>query len=174
AWASAPRLAAIVVGPEHVATLGSAEAPPAPVIATALQPLGGRFPDGVPAGVRDFGAEIWSQPDSFLGADPPGPDDPATGRAAVGTASGRESDGRPGGVTHRELLEAAHSRGSLTAGDRTLSVRNPVAEPLTFVEVVVRAGSLVLVRNPDRSRLVDLYRSERCTATDPELVPPVS
>jgi uncharacterized protein (TIGR03089 family) len=55
---------AVVTGPEGVARW-AAEADRIPVVASALRPLAGPFPDGVPAGVHDLGTEVWSQPDAY-------------------------------------------------------------------------------------------------------------
>ena len=69
---------AVVTGPEGLERWAP-EAHRIPVLATALQPLAGRFADGVPGGVHDLGVEVWSQPDAFV---------------AVPRARGRRSGGR--------------------------------------------------------------------------------
>lgn len=125
---------AAVIGPE---VLPSDGARAATVIACALKPMAGRFDHPLPPGVRDFGVEIWSQPDAFYHPDPPTVDDPA--------------------------IIAAEDRRRLAPGDRLLSQRNPVTDPLDFAEVVVRRGSMVLVANADAPRLESIAEAERVT-----------
>ncbi|MFZ2503342.1 MAG: TIGR03089 family protein, partial [Nocardioides sp.] len=61
----------VVCGPDtlndHQATGGRH------VVACALHPLATRFATPLPAGVRDFGVEVWGQPDAFTPWDPPEP-----------------------------------------------------------------------------------------------------
>jgi uncharacterized protein (TIGR03089 family) len=67
---------AVVCGPDELP--GWAErAGELPVLACSLLPLGVRFAEPVPPDVHDVGIDIWSQPDSFIPWDPPGPDDVA-------------------------------------------------------------------------------------------------
>lgn len=140
---------AVVTGPaglEH----WSAVADTMPVIACALRPLGGGFVESLPAGVRDFGREVWSQPDAFVAWDPPTADDLAT-----------ETD------TQADLVRRASNRKVLDQGGRLLSTHNPVSAGLaSLTEVVVHEGSLVLVANPDPERLEATYVAERATAWD--------
>jgi uncharacterized protein (TIGR03089 family) len=49
----------------------------AAVVATSLLPMAARFTEALPAGVVDFGAVVWGQPDAFVAVDPPAPDDVA-------------------------------------------------------------------------------------------------
>jgi uncharacterized protein (TIGR03089 family) len=123
-----------------------------PVLATALHPLGTRFADPLPAGVLDYGAEVWSQPDAFVPYDPPGPDDQALP-----------------GVSHRELWGAAAAGSVLTDGGRVLTEENPASPPgiSSFTEPLVRGGSLVLVAHADPGRLEATYATERATARFP-------
>jgi uncharacterized protein (TIGR03089 family) len=137
---------AVVIGPTDVARW-SASATSMTVIACALKPLGGRFTDPLPDGIRDFGAEIWSQPDAFYPADPPSADDLATDTTTQGA-----------------MITAAQARGLLAPGDRLLATTNPVTDPLDFAEVVVRRGSLVLVANADDEQIDKIASTERVTA----------
>lgn len=151
-----PAPAAVVCGPDGLSRY-AADAADRPVLASALLPLGVRFPDPLPAGVHDFGVEVWSQPDSFLPWDPPAGDDPATP-----------------GVTQRELLAAPEGMDALThrtgfaPGARLLSAANPAtAEGLaTFLGPLVSGGSTVWVAHPsaDADRWRHLAEVERVTA----------
>jgi uncharacterized protein (TIGR03089 family) len=67
---------AVVTGPRGLERWSPA-AGRIPVLATALQPLAGRFPDGVPPGVHDLGVEVWSQPDGYAAFPAPADDDAA-------------------------------------------------------------------------------------------------
>lgn len=138
----------VVCGPESVQAW--ADAGTEHVLACSLAPMGGRFPDGVPAGVRDVGIEIWSQPDSFSPWDPPSGDDVALAES---------------GVSQAEMMLAAAAGTLLTDNGRLLSVANPASPPgmATFIEPLARHGSLVLVRNPDPDALPRLIESERVT-----------
>ncbi|GAB3852227.1 TIGR03089 family protein [Nocardioides maradonensis] len=124
------------------------------VLACSLLPLGVRFREPVPPGVHDVGIEIWSQPDAFLPYDAPtgadlAHDEPATSQA--------------------EMLEAAAVGSLLTDGGRLLSVANPASPPglATFLEPLVRGGSLVLVAQADPSRLQAIEHAERTTSRFP-------
>jgi len=121
-----------------------------PVVATALLPLGVRFPNGAPPGVHDLGVEVWGQPDSFVPWDPPGPD----GLAVAGQ-------------THAELWSAASAGTLLSTGGRLLSTANPTSPAglAAFTEPLARAGSLVLIAHPDPDRLKTTYDSEHATAS---------
>ncbi len=123
-----------------------------PVIGCALLPLGVRFPDGVPEGVHDFGVEVWSQPDSFLPWDPPGPDDEALP-----------------GRTQRDLLTPTAGEEILADGGRLLTTANPASPSglASFTEPLVRGGSVVWVRHADPSRWQERYAAERATSTWP-------
>lgn len=140
-----------VCGPDSLAEWAD-EAERAVVLATALHPLGQRFTEPIPAGVHDFGVEVWSQPDAFVPFDPPGPDDPATADQ-----------------THQELWAAAAAGDVLTDGGRVLTEENP-ASPSglpSFTEPLVRGGSLVLVRHADPDRLETTFASERASVRFP-------
>lgn len=140
---------AVVTGPDGLAAW-SEEAGTLPVVACALRPLGGGFVDPVPRAVRDFGREVWSQPDVFVAWDPPTAKD-------LATATDAQAD----------LVRRAAERGILAEGGRLLSTRNPVTDGMdSLVEVIVRQGSLVLVARPDPDRLPATFAAERATAWD--------
>lgn len=130
---------AVVCGPEGLDTWAS-RAGEVAVVASALHPLGLRFPDGVPPGVHDLGVEVWSQPDAFLGIPAVGPSEPD--------------------------WEAAASGSLLTEGGRLLSTANPASPPglPVLTEPLARGGSLVLVVGADASRLESVGTDERVTA----------
>jgi uncharacterized protein (TIGR03089 family) len=142
---------AVVCGPDGVDRWAS-RAGDVPVLASALHPLGTRFADPLPAGIHDYGAEVWSQPDAFVPFDPPGPDDEALP-----------------GVSHQELWGAAAAGSVLTDGGRVLTEENPASPPgiSSFTEPLVRGGSLVLVAHADPGRLDATYAAERATARFP-------
>jgi uncharacterized protein (TIGR03089 family) len=119
-----------------------------PVLASALLPLGTRFPDGVPAGVHDLGIEIWSQPDAFVPWDPPQPDD----RAVTG-------------LTQRELWSGATEGGQVAPSARLLTTLNPAGPDgvAALARVLATGGSVVLVAHADPERLAETYAAERAT-----------
>jgi uncharacterized protein (TIGR03089 family) len=142
---------AVACGPGGLATWAD-KAADLPVLACSLLPMGVRFADALPAGVHDFGVEVWSQPDSFVSWDPPGDGDQALP-----------------GVSHDELWGAAAGGSLLAAGGRLLTEANPASPPgiATFVEPLARGGSLVLVAHADPARLEATYAAERATARFP-------
>lgn len=146
---------AIVCGPESLA--GWAEqAGDRVVLACSLLPLGVRFTEPVPAGVHDVGIEIWSQPDAFVPWDPAAASDPAVDL--------------PGLVaTQAQLCEAAAAGTLVSDGGRLLSVADPASPSgvATFLEPLVRSGSLVLVARAEQQRLEATYVAERATARFP-------
>ncbi len=137
---------AVVTGPEGVARW-SAEAGRVPVVASALLPLAGRFPDGVPAGVHDLGIEVWSQPDAYVAWPGAADDTPAVD-----------------GVTQAELWAAA-ATSSPDPGGRVLSEADPTsAEGLAaFTGALAGGGSLVLVANAAPERVDRIAGDERVT-----------
>ncbi|KRB79639.1 hypothetical protein ASE01_23215 [Nocardioides sp. Root190] len=145
-------LSAVVCGPDAVEGW-AAHGPDVEVLACALLPMGVRFKDPLPAGVRDVGVEIWSQPDAFTPWDPPGPEDIALSSPA-------------GEVTHATLWGEA-AAGTLVGGGRLLSVANPLSEPATFSEPLTQGGSLVLVAKAVQGLLEAAYAAERATARFP-------
>ncbi|WBQ03996.1 TIGR03089 family protein [Kribbella sp. CA-293567] len=102
-------------------------------IASALLPLGGRFREPLPAGVHDYGAEVYNHPDLFVPFDPPQADAPAY-------------DGK----THAELIAAA-----APISDRVLTTTSLVvpAGIGTLIGVIAGGGSIVLCRNLDPAKL---------------------
>jgi uncharacterized protein (TIGR03089 family) len=140
-----------VCGPASLARWAG-RAAEVPVLASALHPLGARFGEPLPPGVHDYGAEVWSQPDAFVAADPPGSDDLAVD-----------------GLTHAQLWDAAAASSHLADGGRVLTEENP-ASPSglpSFTEPLARGGSLVLVAHADPGRLEATYATERATARFP-------
>ncbi|QIK75595.1 TIGR03089 family protein [Nocardioides piscis] len=142
---------AVVCGPDSLAHWAD-RADDIPVLACSLLPLGVRFAEPLPPGVRDVGVEVWSQPDAFTAFDPPAGDDLAL------DADGEQS-------TQRELMEAAAAGSLLTDGGRLFSATNPASPPgvVTFTEPLARSGSLVLVRHLDPERSPSTYDAERAT-----------
>lgn len=139
----------VVCGPESVGDWAASGIEP--VFACSLDPLGRRFPDPVPSGVLDVGAEIWSQPDAFTPWDPPTDDD-----VAVAGAPAR---------TQAQEMQAAAAGTLLTDGGRLFTVANPASPPgmATFTEPLARGGSLVLLRNLDPERAQRVMDDERVT-----------
>ena len=131
---------AVVCGPGGLDTWGP-RAGGTTVVASALHPLGLRFPDPLPDGVHDLGVEIWSQPDAYVAVDPP------TGE-------------------HEPDWEAAASGSLLSEGGRLLSTVNPASPPglPVLTEPLARGGSLVLVVGADAVRLESVATDERVTA----------
>ncbi|MGA8848100.1 MAG: TIGR03089 family protein [Nocardioides sp.] len=146
---------AVVCGPQTLETWAALSGE-LPVLACALLPMGVRFPDQLPAGVRDVGVEIWGQPDAFVPWDPPDGADLACDLGATTS-------------TQRELWSAAAAGTLVTAGGRLLSVANPASPPgiATFSEPLLRGGSLVLVPRAGREQLEATYAAERATARFP-------
>jgi len=138
---------AVVTGPDGLERW-AAEAGRIPVVATALQPLAGRFPDGVPVGVHDLGVEVWAQPDAFLPFEPPTADDLAVA-----------------GTTHAELWRSAAAGEHLTGGGRLLSEANPASPSglVSLIEPLAYGGSLVLVAHASVERRERIAADERVT-----------
>ncbi len=136
---------AVVCGPAGLPTWAE-RANERVVLATALDPLGQRFADGVPVGVHDLGVEVWSQPDAFVPWDPPA-----------------DSDLALPGLDHETLWLDAAAGALLHDGGRLLTTHNPAAADgwRAFAEPFARGGSLVLA-SPDAD-LDQLARSERAT-----------
>lgn len=114
------------VGPDSLEVRGTRE-----TVATALLPLGGRFAEALPAGVLDYGAEVYNHGDVFVPMDPPLPGSPAY-------------EDR----THAELA-------SEPVADRVLTTADLVtAEHIGLLGgVIAGGGSLVLCRNLDPDKL---------------------
>ncbi|CUR59431.1 conserved hypothetical protein [metagenome] len=134
----------VVCGPDSLTRWQSHPA----ALACSLRPLGTRFVEPLPAGVRDFGVEVWSQPDAFVPWDPPGPEDLAVE-----------------GATHAALFA---ERGAREPGCRLLTTANPASpDGLTsFTGPLLAGGSTVWVRHPDPTTWQHRYDEERATASD--------
>ena len=139
---------AVVTGPQGL-DRWAGEAARIPVVASALLPLAGRFPDPVPAGVHDLGVEVWSQPDAYAAWPEPGDDDPAVA-----------------GTTQAELWSAAAAGNHLHDGGRLLSEANPASPPglASLTEPLARSGSLVLLAHASAERRERIAVDERVTA----------
>jgi uncharacterized protein (TIGR03089 family) len=142
---------AVVTGPEGLVRWAS-DADRIPVVASALRPLAGRFPDGVPPGVHDLGVEVWSQPDAYAAWPGPAPEDPAVA-----------------GITQAELWRSAAAGDRVAAGGRLVSEANPASPSglSSLTEPLVSHGSLVLVANVSAERLERIATDERTTARYP-------
>lgn len=112
-----------IVGPDTLDVRGDRV-----TLASALLPLGGRFREPLPAGVVDYGAEVYNHGDHFVAVDPPGPESAAY-------------DDR----THAELIAAAEPI--------TGRVLSTYWDPALLAGLVAGGGSLVLCRNPDPAKL---------------------
>jgi uncharacterized protein (TIGR03089 family) len=142
---------AVVTGPEGLVRWAS-DADRIPVVASALRPLAGRFPDGVPPGVHDLGVEVWSQPDAYAAWPGPAPEDPAVA-----------------GITQAELWRSAAAGDRVADGGRLVSEANPASPSglSSLTEPLVSHGSLVLVANVSAERLERIAADERTTARYP-------
>ena len=144
---------AVVCGPAGV-TRWAAAASGRPVVASALLPLAVRFPEPLPAGVLDFGVEVWGQPDSFVPVDPPAADD----LAVPGTEHGALWRAASAGT----LLEGT----GFSSGGRLLTEAGPASAAglAGFVEPLARNGSVVIAVAMDQERLAAAYAAELATA----------
>lgn len=138
---------AVVTGPQGLQRWAPS-AGSVPVVASALQPLAGRFEDGVPAGVHDLGTEVWSQPDAFSPYPPAAADDLAVS-----------------GVTQAELWRSAAAGVHLADGGRLLSESNPASPSglASLTEPLARNGSLVLLVHASAERRERIAADERVT-----------
>ncbi|QNE20947.1 TIGR03089 family protein [Kribbella qitaiheensis] len=116
-----------IVGPDF-GTRGGRE-----TIASALLPLGGRFREPIPAGVHDYGAEVYNHPDVFVPFDAPAADSPAYGES-----------------THADLIAAAKPIAERVLTTTSLVTPDGVG---TLVGVIAGGGSIVLCRNLDEAKL---------------------
>jgi uncharacterized protein (TIGR03089 family) len=112
-----------ITGPDF-AIRGSRE-----TVASALLPLGGRFREPLPAGVQDYGAEVYNHPDVFVPLDPPTSTSPAYDD-----------------LTHEDLIGTAEPVTDRILVIRTLTDRAGVG---LLAGVVSGGGSIVLCRNLD-------------------------
>jgi uncharacterized protein (TIGR03089 family) len=135
---------AVITGPEGLGRWADL-ADDRPVVASALLPLAGRFPDPLPPGVHDLGIEVWGQPDAFVPWSPPEPDDLAVA-----------------GLTQAELWRTA-AAGDPHDGGRLLSESNPASPSglVSFTGPLSSSGSLVLVVNASDERLARIAVDER-------------
>ncbi len=138
---------AVVTGPDGIGRW-AAVADDLPVVASALQPLAGRFAEPLPSGMHDLGIEVWSQPDAFVAW--PAPDD---------------ADLAVAGASQGELWRAA-AAGLLSGGGRLLSESNPASPSglVSLTEPLASSGSLVLVVNASVERRERIAADERVTA----------
>lgn len=142
---------AVICGPAELERWAD-QAGDRPVLACSLLPLGVRFAEPLPPGVYDVGADVWSQPDSFIPLDPPQPDDPAV-----------DLDGAR--TSQSQLWGAAAVGTSLTDGGRLLVAAAPASPPgiATLTEPLARGGSLVWVSGATPERLPAIADAERVT-----------
>ncbi len=139
---AAPRVA--VCGPDGIT---AAVAGAAPVLACSLHPLATRFTTPLPPQVRDFGVEVWGQPDAFTPYDAPDPGDAATPD-----------------LTQAELFAAPATPDPTSQGGRVLTTAHPLTDGLGLFATALReAGSLVLVRGGDAAWHAQLATAERAT-----------
>jgi uncharacterized protein (TIGR03089 family) len=135
------------------------------VFALSLAPLGRGFRAGPPAGARDYSVDVLAMADRWSGR--PVPD----AVPALDTAGGT--------VTAGDLVEIALRRAAelgLVAGDRVLSTQrwaSPTAWLDGLLVPLAGAASVVLVANPDETRLTAKVEAERVTATLGTQVPGV-
>lgn len=125
------------------------------IVALSLRPLGGRFPEPLPAGVLDYAVEVPSYPDRFVAIVPPDPSEPAfDDGGVVHTLSGLVSLAR----------DRAASLGLPERGTRLLTTRSPaqLAGALDAVLLPLAGqASAVLVRNLDPARQPARVEQER-------------
>ena len=135
----------VVCGPDGLERYAD-RAADVPVVACALLPLGVRFAEPPPAGVHDFGVEVWSQPDAFIPWDPP------TGRGRGAARRLPARDARAPGRAPRARRAPAHRP------------EPPPRRAGHAIEALAGGGSTVWVRNPDLDGLQKKYDDERATA----------
>lgn len=160
-WILAAWSAGLVVSLEEVDILVCGPAPVTEtdardVVALSLRPLGGPFITPLPAGVLDYGAEVFSYGDHFVPYAPVADADPALVSAGVVHTGG-------------ELVEAAVRRAgelALTSGSRVLTRADPasVSGCVDALLAPLAAGaSVVLVRNADPARREGRLAEEKVT-----------
>jgi uncharacterized protein (TIGR03089 family) len=146
------RCAHAVADPTHVAELAAC---PGGRLLVPLRPMGGRALD-LPAGVLDYAAEVPAQPDRFLAAPPPTPDDPALDRDGILLSAGEVVD-----LARRTAAELGLHAGSRLLVDADLGT----AKGLTRVLLAPLAvgASVVLCRNLDPAAVARRVATERIT-----------
>ncbi len=151
--ARAPEVDLVVCGPDGLeryagpAGAGSVAAATSgvPVVALALLPMAGRFPEPLPPGVTDFGQVVWGQPDLFVPVDLPLPGDHAWA-------------GPDGTLTQQEVLAEA----SRTTGRLLTEVAPTSREGLSaFLGPLQSGDGTVWVRHADPDRRADRAAAER-------------
>jgi uncharacterized protein (TIGR03089 family) len=135
------------------------------VFALSLAPLGRGFTAGPPPGTRDYSVDVLTMGDRW------------SGRPVPDAVPALETGGST--VTAGDLVEIALRRVAelgVVAGDRVLSTA-PWTSPTSWLDGLLvplaAAASLVLVANPDESRLPAKAEAERVTATLGTTVPGV-
>jgi len=123
------------------------------VVAISLRPLGGRFTEPLPAGVVDYGAVVFGQPDTFVPYDDPAGDDAAW----LDSASP---------VTQADLLAAAAAADLVPDGHRLITDVNPCSHfgSATLLGPLQAGGGTVWVANPDEASWDHKKESERATS----------
>lgn len=137
----------VVCGPEALeAHAGSDD-----VLACSLLPFAVRFPDPLPAGVRDYGLEWPGQPDVLLATTRPSPD-------TIAWRAGAEQH------SQADLLDLA-ARGA-DAGVRLITDAHPAGDRgvPAWLAPLVAGGSLVLVQRPRDAEWPARHEDERATA----------
>lgn len=144
-------------GPTEYASTG------VPVVASALLPMGARFRDPLPAGVVDYGAVVWGQPDVHVAVDPPGAGDAAWVEDATE-------------VTQGDLLARAAGGELGASGTRLLTDLPPVSIPgiVAFLGPLVAGGGTVWVRHPRSDGWASRADAEQATAVRRTAQPPRS
>lgn len=144
------------VDPELVAAQAQA------TLACSLHPLAMRFAEPIPAGVRDYGVEVWGQPDGFAPFDPPEGTDAATLGSTQAELFG--ADGVPaGGVA--DPAEPAGPGQQLPRGAR-VQTRAHLLSPAgsaDFAAVLQATGSLVLCQGGDDAWYRHIGETEHVT-----------
>lgn len=137
---------AVVVGPDGLRGPDEMDASERPLLACSLHPLGLGFTTTLPDGVLDYGIEVRSQPDAYLGT-------PAEPDAQAWIAAGRT-------VSQRELVEVEPS------AERRLVRPVPGAGNLELLQRCLIApllggGSVVIVSGEaDEQRLAKIATDE--------------